>query len=206
MTKLTDIQRSMLSQAAARDDGAACVPEKLNRSSAAKLAASLVARKLVREVRAKAGMPVWREGEGRKVALVILKAGRVAIGVVADAAGEPADVHRAIDAKANVAAEAPPSKPVQEALNMLPQLAADAPREGSKQALVVDMLAGPDGATIEALIQVTGWLAHTTRAALTGLRKRGYAIERSRGADGVTRYALGSAPASAAVPSANAQA
>jgi hypothetical protein len=31
------------------------------------------------------------------------------------------------------------------------------------------------------LIAATGWLAHTTRAALTGLRKRGYtvAIDRS---------------------------
>jgi Protein of unknown function (DUF3489) len=30
------------------------------------------------------------------------------------------------------------------------------------------------------LIAVTGWLPHTTRAALTGLRKRGYEIARIR--------------------------
>jgi hypothetical protein len=63
--------------------------------------------------------------------------------------------------------------------------------------LVVGLLASREGASVEALAQATGWLAHTTRAALTGLRKRGYAIERLRGADGVTRYALSSASANA---------
>ena len=32
------------------------------------------------------------------------------------------------------------------------------------------------GATIDELIDLTGWLPHTTRAALTGLRKRGFAL------------------------------
>lgn len=197
MIKLTQTQLSVLSQAAARDDGAACVPGKLNRSSAAKLAASFVSRKLMREVRAKAGMPIWREDEGRKIALVILKAGRLASGVVAEARIEAADAQRTVDAKVPEVSDTPPSKPIEDVLNTQPHIAADAPRRGSKQALVVDMLSSPYGAPIEALIQATGWLAHTTRAALTGLRKRGYAIERSRGPDGVTRYCLGSAPASA---------
>ena len=39
------------------------------------------------------------------------------------------------------------------------------------------------GATIEELIAATGWLAHTTRAALTGLRKRGYAVAIDRSDD-----------------------
>jgi hypothetical protein len=33
------------------------------------------------------------------------------------------------------------------------------------------------------LIAVTGWLVHTTRAALTGLRKRGYAVAIDRSDD-----------------------
>jgi len=33
-----------------------------------------------------------------------------------------------------------------------------------------------DGATLAELVAATGWLPHTTRAALTGLRKRGYAV------------------------------
>ena len=58
--------------------------------------------------------------------------------------------------------------------------AASRPRDGSKQALVINMLSKKGGATIDALIDATGWLPHTTRAALTGLRKRGFAVERSR--------------------------
>jgi hypothetical protein len=42
MTKLTDTQLIVLSKAAQRDDGAANVPEKINRAAAAKVAASLV--------------------------------------------------------------------------------------------------------------------------------------------------------------------
>jgi hypothetical protein len=36
----------------------------------------------------------------------------------------------------------------------------------------------------------TGWLLHTTRAALTRLRQSGSAIERSNGADGARLYHL----------------
>jgi hypothetical protein len=42
------------------------------------------------------------------------------------------------------------------------------------------MLARDKGATLAALVDATGWLPHTTRAAITGLRKRGFAIERTR--------------------------
>ena len=55
-----------------------------------------------------------------------------------------------------------------------------APRDGSKLALLIDLLRRADGATIVDLTQTTGWLAHTTRAAITGLRKRGYAVTRER--------------------------
>jgi len=37
------------------------------------------------------------------------------------------------------------------------------------------------------MITVTGWLPHTTRAALTGLRRNGFALDKSK-VDGVTRY------------------
>jgi hypothetical protein len=53
--------------------------------------------------------------------------------------------------------------------------------------MVIDMLSRDHGATIGELIAATNWLPHTTRAALTGLKKRGYEIERSR-SDRVTRY------------------
>ena len=46
------------------------------------------------------------------------------------------------------------------------------PRDG-KLAQVIELLGRADGATIVDLTPATGWLPHTTRAALTGLRKRG---------------------------------
>ncbi|HKX80142.1 MAG TPA: DUF3489 domain-containing protein [Novosphingobium sp.] len=37
------------------------------------------------------------------------------------------------------------------------------------------------------MVDATGWLPHTTRAALTGLRKKGHVIEKSK-RDDVTCY------------------
>jgi hypothetical protein len=57
---------------------------------------------------------------------------------------------------------------------------------------VVKMLARKSGATLNALTDATGWLPHTTRAALTGLRKRGYALtlERQEGKPSVYRISV----------------
>ena len=57
----------------------------------------------------------------------------------------------------------------------------------SKQTLIKDLLAREEGASIDEMIAVTGWLPHTTRAALTGLRKQGFAIDKDK-VQGVTRY------------------
>ena len=50
------------------------------------------------------------------------------------------------------------------------------PRPTSKAGIVLALLEAPEGATLARLMQVTGWQAHTTRAALTGLRKRGFPV------------------------------
>lgn len=50
-----------------------------------------------------------------------------------------------------------------------------------------------DGASIAELIVATGWLPHTVRAALTGLRKWGHAIGKSQ-RDGTTHYRIDQAP------------
>ena len=60
----------------------------------------------------------------------------------------------------------------------------------------IALLGRKQGAGIEELISTTGWLPHTTRAALTGLRKRGYGIDRSRTEQGaVYRIVTSAAPA-----------
>lgn len=165
MPKLTDTQLIVLSKAVAREDGAAVVPERMNKAAAIKVGASLVARKLMREMRTKPGVPVWHDdGEGRRISLIITRAGRDAIGVEDE----------------RVAEESSPVKEIKEAANATIGTVANAPRAGSKQALVIEMLSCNKGATLEALIEATGWLPHTTRAALTGLRKRGFSVERNR--------------------------
>jgi hypothetical protein len=69
-----------------------------------------------------------------------------------------------------------------------------APRDGSKLALVIELLRRADGATIPDLTEATGWLPHTARATLTGLRKRGYAVIRERISAGDSVYRLSDAP------------
>ena len=64
-----------------------------------------------------------------------------------------------------------------------------APAKYSKTAQVLDLLRRPEGATIEQLVKATGWLPHTTRAALTGLKKKGYAVARMK-RDDVSVYSL----------------
>ena len=57
----------------------------------------------------------------------------------------------------------------------------------SKQAQLAALVTRDTGATLDQMIDLTGWLPHTTRAAMTGLKKRGYAISSDR-IDGVRTY------------------
>lgn len=52
------------------------------------------------------------------------------------------------------------------------------PREYSKAHRLLKLLGTGTGASLEDMIEATGWQGHTVRAAMTGLRKRGFAIER----------------------------
>lgn len=61
-----------------------------------------------------------------------------------------------------------------------------------KIAQVTSLLQRSGGATLAELVWTTGWLPHTTRAALTGLRKKGYTLDKER-RDGVTVYSFAKA-------------
>lgn len=60
-------------------------------------------------------------------------------------------------------------------------------RGPSKIGVVVALLERPDGATLAEMVESTGWLPHTTRAALTGLKKKGHVITKAKRGD-VTCY------------------
>jgi hypothetical protein len=64
----------------------------------------------------------------------------------------------------------------------------------SKMSLLLDLVTRPVGATLEQMVAATGWLPHTTRAALTGLKKKGHAIISIK-PDGVRTYRLATADA-----------
>lgn len=183
MARLTDTQLIVLSKAAQREDGAAIFPDIMKNAAVTRVGSSLIARKLMREVRTKPGMPVWRTDEDeRPMSLVILRAGRDAIGVEDDASASERDVTVSTETECSISRDA------------TPQANSGVPRSGSKQALVIAMLSEANGATLDALIAATSWLPHTTRAVLTGLRKRGYVLERQRSDVGVTIYRIVQSP------------
>lgn len=207
MTKLTDTQLMVLSSAAVRDDGAA-VSQPRFKASALKVSASLVARKLMREVRPKAGMPVWREDRhGRRIALVITKAGLAAVnagdgqqeakeqsnslGSVSPAKSEQRKQVASGDHEGRDKSSAGGAPKVKEKARKEAMVGA---RAQSKRAAIIGMLSAKQGATLDALMSATGWLPHTTRAVLTGLRKKGFVLERVC-SDGVSTYRITEQPA-----------
>jgi hypothetical protein len=62
----------------------------------------------------------------------------------------------------------------------------------SKQDIVLGLMQRPEGAALAEMVSATGWLPHSTRAVLTGLRKKGHAIVREKG-DAGTVYRIGKA-------------
>lgn len=53
-------------------------------------------------------------------------------------------------------------------------------RTPTKTDQLLAMLKTADGVSIEDISNALGWLQHTTRAALTGLRKKGHSIVRTK--------------------------
>lgn len=64
------------------------------------------------------------------------------------------------------------------------------PKRATKINTVLAMLRRLEGATLEQLVAATGWLPHTTRAAMTGLRKKGHVITSDKPAGGVRTYCI----------------
>ncbi len=63
-------------------------------------------------------------------------------------------------------------------------------REGSKKAIVLDLLKRPEGATLNEIREATGWEAHSVRGFISGSlgKKMGLTVESSKRADGERVY------------------
>lgn len=74
--------------------------------------------------------------------------------------------------------------------------AKDAPpkaRDGSKKAIVLDLLKRPDGVTLADIMGATDWQAHSVRGFISGSlgKKMGLTVESFKRADGVRAYRIG---------------
>jgi hypothetical protein len=66
----------------------------------------------------------------------------------------------------------------------------DLPRASTKRAMLIGMLERAQGASVAEIGQRLGWLPHTVRAAITGLRHAGREVTRSKNERGQTVYRL----------------
>lgn len=172
MIKLNDTQCVLLAAAAARDNGSLIpFPDSLGEAGARvpKAIAALIKAGLAAESEVSDASLVHRTDGDVRYGLFISDTGRSAINIEPDGAGSVAD-----------AKVAPAPAP-----------AANAPRQ-TKAALVVELLQRKQGATLNEMVEATGWLPHTTRAALTGLKKKGHVIDKSK-RDDATCYRIAKA-------------
>jgi len=166
-SKLTDTQLVILSAAAQRDDGAVLpLPDTLtlNKGAATSVLKGLIKKDLIAERPAVAGAEVWREGDdGQRITLTITDAGLNAIGV------EPEDAAEAPSASKTTARAGSPAK---RSKKSSAGHTAPAVKTGTKQALLIDLLKRKTGATIDEVVEATGWQAHSVRGAISGTLKK----------------------------------
>ncbi len=158
---LSDAQKLILINAAAHPDNVVFpLPTDFRARGAVrpKVLEALLKKGLVTERPTTDDTMVWRrDARRRRLTLAITATGRAAVGPATDDTAAPVAV-AAVDAPATDVAAAPATAPA------------------GKLGSVLSALTAQTGATLAALVTLTGWLPHTTRAALCRLRQRGYPI------------------------------
>jgi hypothetical protein len=203
MTKLSDTQLVTLSAAAERADLSVLpLPDslKLKGGALAKVMDSLRNRGLIRVLGADGGperVVITSEGmaaigieqEANEAPAGAAEPDTAATSADSGAAGErPAEAAEADGAPAPAKRKASRKAKAKAAGAGKPETAPDQPtgkpipRAGTKQALMIDMLKRPEGATVEQIAAATGWLHHTIRGAISGALKKklGLTVEATR--------------------------
>lgn len=174
MTRLSDTQCILLSAASQRSNGSLLpLPTTLRPGPGTASAIAALLRHGLAVERQTLEVAAARRSEGDlRYGVFITSAGSAAIGVEPDQSDTTAPDTTAPDSGAALA-----------------PTTASATRPHSKTATVVALLGRETGATTAELVEATGWLPHTMRAALTGLRRKGHEISRGK-RDGATCYRI----------------
>ncbi|UYP67456.1 DUF3489 domain-containing protein [Thalassobacter stenotrophicus] len=189
MPKLTDTQTIVLTRAASRPGNLAMPLPKGLAGAAAKMAVSkMIERGWLEEVDAnrRHNEPLWREtGDGHGTTLIATEAGLDAIGIDPVVASTVSNIRKAQTAVKS-------TEVVADAFEG-PKLVSI--RQGTKQALLIEMLQRPEGASITEIVEATSWQAHTARGAISGALKKklGLAITSDKHPERGTVYKLAAA-------------
>lgn len=157
MTKLNEMQSILLSNAAQRESGSLYpLPKTITAGSrATKATTSLLKAGFAKEREVSDALSGYRQDSDISVGLFVTTAGLAAIAITEGGQSDTACI--------------------------APESASGTPlKQASKRDTVITLPSREAGATLGELIAATGWLPHTTRAALTGLRKAGHSIHRGK--------------------------
>ncbi len=172
MPKLTDTHLVILSAAGQRGGGAVLpLPRSLKVKGAAvtKTLDGLRKQGLLEERPAAPDSKAWREVEdGRRMMLVITEAGRQAI----DSGPERRSSNAATASKAQTKKRRGRAASKSDTAKSKGVPSAPVVRQGTKQALLIDLLKRKTGAAIDEIVEATGWQPHSVRGAISGALKK----------------------------------